>query len=66
MDVSPGSTSTQGVWGIKIVGSKVRVGMYCVCHSQMSEADGTSSFLSSLVGKVCRGGMLKILMEVEP
>jgi len=66
VDFSPGSTNRQGAWGIRIVGSKVREGAYGVRHSQISGADGTSSLPAWLVGRVSRGGMLKILMEVEP
>jgi hypothetical protein len=66
VDVSPGSTIWQGVCGIRIVGSKFRENVYGVRHSQMSVADGMSSLLAWLVGRVSRGGMLKILMEVEP
>jgi len=40
--------------------------MYGVRHSQMSVADGTFNFSAWVVGRVSRGGMLKILMEVEP
>lgn len=66
MDASPGSTSLHGVWGIRIVGSKPCEDAYGVCHSHMSGADVMFSFLAWLVGRVSRGGMLKILMEVEP
>lgn len=49
-----------------MVGSKFRENTYGVRHSQMSGADGTFSLSAWLVGRVSRGGMLKILMEVEP
>ena len=40
--------------------------MYGVCHSQMSVVDATFSLFPRSAGRVSRGGMLKILMEVEP
>lgn len=48
------------------MGSKFRECMYGVRHSQMSGADATFNFWAWLVGRVSRGGMLKILMEAEP